>query len=434
MLVEGPPEGDTAVPYAAAEGLEPPVALLVYARDDPGRAVHYPFARFSPEWRALRHALRREVPFRFIDLPAAATLAAASDEEEDERRVRAPRDPIAALAEAAGYEDAERWWEDAIERRHDGPPAFEAVTEAMAALREGHEDPPREQRREAHMRQAIRAAEKEGFERIAVVCGAWHAPALAPGTSSATADAKLLRGLKKAKVEATWVPWSYGLLASESGYAAGVDSPAWYEHVFDQPGEPLAPWLARAAAVLREEGLDASSAQVVDALRLATALAALRGRPAAGLPELLDAVVAALTGGSELPVQLVRDRLVVGQKLGAVPEDAPMVPLQADLARHQRRLRLRPEAGARMLELDLRKENDRLRSRLLHRLGLLGIPWGETRRVSGRRGSFHEHWELQWTPGMAIGIIEASRHGTTVETAATAVVRSRAAAATRLAS
>ena len=105
VLVEGPPEGDDAIRFAGSDGLEPPVALLVYVRDEPGRAVHYPFARFSPEWRPLRLARQRGVPVRFIALPAAVHLAC----EEDERGRRG-HDPLSGHAAAAGYEDAERWW------------------------------------------------------------------------------------------------------------------------------------------------------------------------------------------------------------------------------------------------------------------------------------------------------------------------------------
>ena len=413
MLIEGPPEGDGIVPLAPE--LDPPVALLVYQRDEPSSSVHYPFARFSPEWVAMLFGLRTGVPVRFVDLPAAVGLATPD-------RDRPGFDPIARLAETAGYEDPERWWEDWVERQ---AAPFDSIREAMGALREGYEPPPTEARREAHMRQGIRAALRSGSSRIAVVCGAWHAPALDVSAYTQTGDAKLLRGLRKAKVQATWVPWSYELLAFESGYAAGVESPAWYEHLFDAPEEPIAPWLARAATLLRGEGLDASSAQVVDAARLANALAVLRGRPAAGLPELTDALTAAVTGGSALPLGLVRERLIVGRKLGGVPDDAPMVPLQADLVRWQKRLRLKPEAGARPVQLDLRKENDRLRSRLLHRLDLLGLPWGEPEEAYGARGSFREHWVLQWTPQLAVELIAKSRYGTTVEAAATAVVRER---------
>ena len=175
VLIEGPPEADGLIELASREDMAPPVALLTYVPDEPGRAAFYPFARFSPEWRAIRHALDRGVPVRFMDLPAANKMA------EGERRYRGPRaDPLKALAEVAGHGDPERWWEDVIESRRDGLDAFEGVTEAMAALREAYPDEdPREERREAFMRQSIRAAAKQGAENVAVVCGAWHAPALA---------------------------------------------------------------------------------------------------------------------------------------------------------------------------------------------------------------------------------------------------------------
>ena len=373
VLIEGPPEADGLIELAAREDMAPPVALLTYVPDEPARAAFYPFARFSPEWRAMRHALDRGVPVRFMDLPAANKMASS----EGERRYRGPRaDPLRALAEAAGHGDPERWWEDVIESRREGLDAFEAVTEAMGALREAFpDDDPREERREAFMRQSIRAAVKGGAENVAVVCGAWHAPALVePGP--AAPDQRTLRGMAKVKVATTWVPWTYGLLARESGYGAGVDSPAWYDQLFDEADEPVARWLARAAALLRGKGLDASAAQVVDAVRLAGALAGIRDRPLAGLDELLDATRAVLCLGSDVPLALVRAELVVGHRLGEVPEDTPMVPLQQDVTRLQRRLRMKAEAVAKEVTLDLRREIDRERSRLLHRLNLLDVPWG----------------------------------------------------------
>lgn len=456
VLVEGPPEGDPLLALAADPGMRPPVALLVHVVEDPARATFYPLAEFSPEWRALRHAAEHDLPARLIDLPAANELAAdggaaaidasgeaAADPDRSEADADPGaseadglrRDPLAALSEAAGYGDPERWWEDVVEQRPGEIAPFEAIAEAMAAVREAHPTPKdeavREERREAHMRERVRVAGREGFERMAVVCGAWHAPALtAPATSAA--DKRTLKGLPKIKVAATWVPWTYDLLARDSGYGAGVDSPAWYEHLYDAAEDPVARWLARAARLLRDEGLDASPAQVVDAVRLAGALAALRGRPLAGLPELTDALRSALCGGSDVPLAVVRERLMVGERMGAVPEATPMVPLQRDLTALQRRLRMKPEAAARTRELDLRTERDRERSALLHRLVLLEVPWGRREEVYGKRGSFHELWTLEWSPALALALVRASRHGTTVEAAAARAVRERAGAATDL--
>ncbi len=89
-------------------------------------------------------------------------------------------DPVGYLAEAAGYGDGEKWWEHTFEHRQNDEAVFEAVQEAMQALRESlpAKDDKLEQCREAHMRKTIRQAEKEMFQNIAVICGAWHAPAL----------------------------------------------------------------------------------------------------------------------------------------------------------------------------------------------------------------------------------------------------------------
>lgn len=284
------------------------------------------------------------------------------------------------------------------------------------------------------MRQQIRAAEREGFARIAVVCGAWHAPALVR-KAAVKEDAALLKGLPKTKLTATWVPWTYGRLAFDSGYGAGVTSPGWYHHLWDtqeQDAETVSiRWLTSAAALLREQDLSASTAQVIDAARLAGSVAAMRGLSLPGLAELNEAADAVFWGGgtgngASLPLALIRERLVVGERLGAVPAETPAVPLQQDLSREQKRLRLPPEAGERVLELDLRKETDLHRSRLLHRMRLLGLPWGDDQRVRGKRGTFHEHWRLRWQPEFAVRVIEAAVWGNTVAEAADARVRGEA--------
>ena len=65
----------TCSQFAAHQDMTPPVALLVYEADAPSSAVYYPFATFSPEWQALRWALNKDVPARFIDLPQSLEAA-----------------------------------------------------------------------------------------------------------------------------------------------------------------------------------------------------------------------------------------------------------------------------------------------------------------------------------------------------------------------
>ncbi|WP_405535679.1 DUF5682 family protein [Streptomyces sp. NBC_00075] len=445
VLIEGPPEADALIPLAADEDMRPPVALLAHAVDEPGCSAFWPLAEFSPEWVAIRWALEHGVPARFIDLPATHTLAWGSEEEKKEGEVEEGEgdgvgdpasdtdpdpevrvDPLAVLARAGGYDDPERWWEDVVEHRGVGEgdafAPFEVLEEAMGALREvygtgGHD---RDPVREAYMRLQVRAAQREfGDAAVAVVCGAWHVPALRR-KSAVAADRALLKGLPKVKVDVTWVPWTHRRLARASGYGAGIDSPGWYGHLFGARDRPVERWMTKVAGLLRDEDRMVSSAHVIEAVRLAETLAAMRGRPLPGLTETTDAVRAVMCEGSDVPLALVQDRLVVGDVLGEVPESAPAVPLQRDLTRLQRRLRLKPEALERELELDLRKETDAARSRLLHRLRLLEIGWGEPAASRGSTGTFRETWRLRWEPELAVRVAEAGVWGTTVLSAATA--------------
>ncbi len=454
VLIEGPPEADALLTLAAADGMEPPVALLLYAPDEPSRAAFYPFAEFSPEWQAMRHAVQAGVPARFMDLPQTHALALEKEREavtpvtspEDAMAESAPvaaieddpvlrHDPLGWLGQAAGYGGGEEWWEHTVEQRQDGAELFTAIAEAMTAVRA--ETPPladpfrarREALREAHMRKTIRAAQKEGRERIAVVCGAWHVPALAqmPGVS---ADNELLKGLPKLKVEATWIPWTYDRLAAESGYGAGVDSPAWYEHLWRRGGraDPAA-WFARVARLLRDAEIDCSSAHLIECVRLAETLAAVRNRPGPGLTDLLEAAGTVLTTGEDAPLRLIRRELIIGRRLGQVAPETPTVPLQRDLERRCKTLRLTRSPTREPLELDLRKDHDLARSQFLYRLRLLRIPWGEVTQTQGGKGTFRETWALQWPPEFALAVIEAAPYGNTVAEAAAALARRTAAEA-----
>ena len=307
----------------------------------------------------------------------------------------------------------------------------------MTALRARHEPGGEphdvsERRREAHMRAGIRTAVADGFTDIVVVCGAWHVPALerALDPKQARRDTATLRGMPKVKAVVTWVPWTHRRLASATGYGAGVTAPGWYHHLYTHAGpDVVARWFAEAAHVLRAADHAASAADVVEATRLADALAVLRGRPLAGLSEVDDAARAVFGHGADTPMRLISNDLVVGNRLGSVPDITPMVPLAKSLNAEFKRCRLKPEGAKKVIELDLRQPLHLQRSQLLHRLSLLDIPWGQ--ETEGRRsaGTFRETWQLRWEPEFELRIIESSALGTTVVTACTASLMQKAGAA-----
>lgn len=447
VLVEGPPEADDILRWADHAELKPPVAILVFQPDDPESAVFYPFAEFSPEWQAIQYAKEKKIPVRFMDLPLAHCLAIEKEKRNENQEENTSGvldvtplndyvasagsyeviiiDPISQLAAAAGFEDGEQWWEQQFEQRLQNEAVFDAVSEAMHVLREElpRKDDRMERLREAYMRKIVRQAEKEMFTNITVVCGAWHVPALV-NMPKQKEDNDLLKGLPKVKTDCTWIPWTYDRLGYFSGYGAGITSPGWYQYLWHHPQDDGTRWFAGIAQLFRSKNMDVSVAHVIEAVRLAENLAAIRNYPRPGLQEMNEAALTVICGGEPILLQLIKDELVVSNKIGEVPAEIPKPPLQLDIEKQQKKLRLVLTADFKDYMLDLRKENDLERSIFLHRLLILDIDWGSKSYVSGK-GTFKEQWRLQWRPELSIAIIEKGTWGNTLEEAASAYVLHR---------
>ncbi|MEZ6073678.1 MAG: DUF5682 family protein [Pirellulales bacterium] len=369
VLIEGPADLSDLIPMLAHEDMVPPLALLAYPTGEPERSIFWPFSVFSPEYQAIVWAVQQQVPVRFIDLPvywrwdeAEPTEAEQvepigqdeTDSGEAEPQVAEPRnplacierDPIGALAFAAGYEDGESWWQHVIEESSEPGPIFAAVANAMQALRE--DSPPArgvEAAREAHMRLEIAKSRKQTDGPVAVVCGAWHVPSLL-ARHTAKDDRELLKGAKKRKVSATWTPWTAPRLAMASGYGAGVASPGWNRHLWETPREEQTTrWIARIARCMREHGQVVSTASLIETERLAVSLAAIRGRPNAGFEEITDATVACMCCGNDALWQSIASELLIGSEVGSISDGVPLAPLLEDLQRQQKSARLKPEAA-----------------------------------------------------------------------------------------
>ncbi|MCB0653889.1 MAG: hypothetical protein KDC85_21610 [Saprospiraceae bacterium] len=445
ILIEGPADAQPAISYATDGLLEPPVALLVYQPDDLKKASYFPFAHYSPEWQAIQYGHQHDIEVRFIDLPMALQFTLDAEEAEirqtslagqleDQTQKPIIHDPLGYIASIAGYKDSERWWDTVFETTDGTTDTFEAVNELISTLRQelGRQESPRTLLREAFMRKMIRQTEKESFEKIAVVCGAWHMPALLNlSLFKASADNDLLKGIKRTKSSVSWIPWSYEQLANQNGYGAGVVSPAWYALLFDQQQDVVAHWMARVSQLFRKEGFDASPAHVLEAVRLSKTLAAMRKKPLPTLEEMEEAALSVFCRGEVVQLNIIRKALVIGERVGKVSENIPMIPFQKDLLALVKTARLtkyweqpteewlkstkdKPKGG-----IDLREEADLLKSHLLHRLNILGIPWGQQQHFSDNDlGSFKEYWKLKWHPGFSLRIIEAGMWGNSVKSAA----------------
>lgn len=425
LLIEAPSELEALLPHLQSSALQPPIAMLGYQADNVQRAVFYPFAEFSPEWQAMRYATERGISIKCIDLPLMYSLCEeeltqtdgeVGAEQEPQEAPRISYDPMSHYAQLTGLEDGEAWWDAMVEQRQESTDIFRAIELAISELRTAIPEATREKDliREAYMRKQIREALKSGFERIAIVCGAWHTPALTHYSDyKVKDDNELLKGLSKVKVQTTWIPWTYTRLGLESGYGAGIHSPGWYHYLWEHPEDQGTHWLSLVAQCLRQEGKDISVAHVIEAQKLARSLAALRHLSRPRLEELNEAVVATMSLGDSSLLRLVEKHLSVSDRIGEVPDDVPKVPLLSDFEGLQKRLRLPFTAEIKTLQLDLRKPNDLERSLLLHRTKLLGIDWGALEGQRGK-GTFKEVWTLYHQPEHIISLIERAIWGNTV--------------------
>ncbi|MFF7674257.1 DUF5682 family protein [Actinacidiphila glaucinigra] len=455
LLVELPGEMQEWLPWLAHEDTRAPVALAAVPGDGGGGPAFYPFADFSPELAAVRWAARCGVPVVACDLPLADR---AWDAGRTTAPTGAPRPGLhAALSALLTGRPGDDLWDRLVEAGAPGSPP-EALRRAALltgwALRrdaaEGAGVPPLDLRRERWMRARIAEAAADG-RRAAVVVGAFHAPALVPaglwphGSAPAEGpDAPPVPG-----VGAAWttslIPYAYPLLDERSGYPAGIRDPEWQHMVLEAAGDPgaLDEALTRAAvricAELRSQGHPSGPADAREISRLAGDLARLRGLPAAGRGELVEAVQTVLAQGEPYgrgrAVARAMERVLVGTRGGRPAPGAPRSGLAPAVEAELAALGLPapgPDAAApaeaRDLRLDpLRSDLDRRRELLLRRLAVCGVPYAEAKDVRGAAGAegLTTRWEVRWTPATAAMLTAAGVRGVTALQAAEGVLRER---------
>jgi hypothetical protein len=155
-------------------------------------------------------------------------------------------------------------------------------------------------------------------------------------------------------------------------------------------------FLTNVVRELRASGTFRSTAEVIEGVRLAEAMAGMKGSLPT-LRELQDAAVTLLGQGDPAVVRESLLRVEVGTAIGALAKGVSQTPIQDDFYRELNRLKLEQFKGSvkRDLDLDLR-ENRRVktaeaafldlhRSSFLHRLAVLEGRLAERRRRARRR-------------------------------------------------
>jgi hypothetical protein len=470
VLVEGPSDATGQLRHLVHKETRPPLAILCYTTERPVRSIVYPLASYSPEWIALTWGIRHGAETRLIDLPSSIFLGMSrqqekkdeakkdeaepptSSEEEGElaRKPASPEtlaylnDPYGEIARLCGEPDHETWWERHFEHTAEAAAYAGQIDEFGKGLRGLRELKPDDENlvREAYMRREIRAVLDAGHdpEHVLVICGAFHASALTHELPTMS-DAELA-ALPSIDARLTLMPYSYFRLSAQSGYGAGNHAPAYYQKLYDnrargRPEQLPARFLTELCHHLRRAGHVRSAADVIEAVRLATSLAALKGSSAPTLRDLRDAAVTCLGRGEPHAVRPALVEVEVGTAVGRLPAGVSRTSIQDDfyLALDALNLGKFQTEKAQELALDLRENRyvkgaaaafrDLSRSTFFHRLGVLDIAFAENLGAQQAHATWKEVWKLRWTPESEIQLVEGALLGDTVEAAAAAQLARR---------
>jgi hypothetical protein len=461
VLIEGLADANELIPQITRKGTRPPIAMLAYTDSLPVRTLIYPLARYSPEFQAMCWATEHDAAVEFIDLPSDVFLALQDIEAElranarrkameampgdetpkDESPTPPPEVPVSLyeqFAQRAGEPDHETYWERHFEHNIDQDAYRLAAYEFGQSLRELEQPAPRWRAenlvREAFMRRQIAAAIKKGFrpDKIVAVVGAFHAPVLTGDHPAMTDDE--LKSLRRRASKFTLMPYSYFKLSSQSGYGAGNRAPAYFELLWealerdDLAGLPSR-YLSLVARNLREVGTHRSTAEVIEGVRLANTLSAMKDGLAPTLIDLRDSAITLIGQGELAGVKDAIAKVEVGTAIGELPKGVSRTSIQADFERELARLKLEKYKATvkQELSLDLRENRqakseesaflDLNRSSFFHRLRVLCVHFVTPLGTSQSSATWAEKWALQWSPESEIELIEAVLLGETVELA-----------------
>jgi len=463
VMVEGLHDAVELTGHLVKKGTKPPVAILAYTDSLPVRTLVYPLAVYSPEFQAILWAHENRKPLEFIDLPSDAFLGLQDVEvnfAERKKRVPAKRDqvdheaddsPIAdedsersyasiydRWAEISGESTYDTYWERRFEHNLNEDAYRLAANRLGESLRELDSDPIRRHAeslvRESFMRRQIEQAVASGVlpEKIVAVVGAYHAPVL-NGSHPSMSDAEFA-SLPRRASKLTLMPYSYFRLSTQSGYGAGNIAPAYFELLWetlqsDNLDALGVRYLSAVARNYRELGTYRSTAEVIEGVRLAQTLSALKDGYQPTLEDLHDAAIALLGHGQRSNIAESLMRVDIGTAIGELPPGVSRTSIQEDFEREIARLKLEKYRTTvkQELSLDLRENRtakkqmsaflDLDRSGFLHRLRLLGIKFAEYVPVRQDSATWAERWNLQWSPESEIALVESVLLGESIELA-----------------
>lgn len=427
ILVEGPENALEQAAVLAHPATKAPVALYYFYKDKKGLLseekedykCYYPFLDCSPELVALREAGKRNIPARWIDLPYGEILIGTKENRgiRTEGEKQTYNDDylflrsryLKLLCEKTGLRSFDELWEKYFEigGLFLSTKAFVRQMGNYCRLSRAH-TPAEELEedgcllRERYMAERIAEASRT-CKKILVVTGGFHTYGILELLAEEEGRLRYRGAPVKLhnlgdKAQGVY-PLAYSMEAADAlnGYASGMQSPGFYQLVWERLQESGAPGGAYKEAVLhqlvaagrqvRKKKENLSSYDVICALSMAEGLAALRGKQEPGLYELRDAALSSFVKGecspsTDLPLRILKE-LNTGKQVGKLCEDALRPPLLIDFEEQCQIFRLKIQgAGQQEVTLELFTKKKHLEmSRFFYRMEFLKT--GFVRRTKG---------------------------------------------------
>ncbi|CRK80210.1 DUF5682 family protein [Neobacillus massiliamazoniensis] len=436
VLIEGPSDMSGLIPDITRQKTKPPIAMMAYTTELPINTIVYPLAEYSPEFRSMLWAEQNDSHVEFIDLPSGISIL-FDRSQEDEDIEKKPINIYERIASLSDESDYETFWERSFEQIF-SLDNYRAAMDAFALqLRELEQHTGRSseweynQIRESYMRKQINRIINEGHQpdKVVVITGAFHVPALL-ADSFPDVD---VSALPKRDVSLTLMPYSNFKLSSQSGYGAGNHAPAYFHMMWnclkDLNREKLtAYYLTNIVSTLRASGTYRSTAEVIEATRLASALASIRNSIPT-LKDLRDAATVCLGNGDFSVIVDACTLIEIGTEIGELPDGVSQTSIQEDFIRQLKSLKLVKyrTSEVKPIQLDLR-ENRRVKSKdaafldlhrsfFFHRLQVLGIQFAMPVVYTQEHASWAEIWNVTYNPEVEIQLIESTLLGETIELA-----------------
>lgn len=451
ILIEGPADSMHLLPHIADAVSEPPFCIYYSFDDRKGQVseekekyrAYYPFLEYSPELVAIREAFAHGIPVRFIDMPYASRLINTPQEQvppdtqffynEDTEYER--NSYTSMLARRSGCRSFSEFWESHFELhalQTDYRSFVRNVFHLGYFMRLTSASPPAEDiQREAYMAASLRK-ELPHYQRILIITGAFHVTGLMDALSSAETNVSWKEAESEA-VSSYLMPYTFREADSQSGYAAGMPFPAFYQSVWEQMQKrrhtdlfeaTILDYIIKTARFARQSQ-NISLPDEINAFGMARSLAALRGKPATGVYELLDSVRSCFIKGdihstSTFEVQFLHC-LLSGMGAGKVAAGACTPPVVKEFRAQCVLHRLKTSTVERQeVTLDIIKTPAHYRkSRFLHQLRFLETGFAELQSgpdyVNRRnRNLVREHWYCRYSTQVETRLIDLSVFGTTL--------------------